>query len=207
MDSPSIARKKRKISAQTVEPFWRYSRSKYRGGGGRVYFEHFIVQCLSVNFHFLNNEKDYNKDFFTTGIIDDGLFFDGIKSYFSQNFSGSMLYTNSRRHIYMHRAKYRTTWSDQRTRIFWEWSYLKEHLKLRRISLKNIFGRKVFSTIYRYNLCLKKSFTLDISNTLLDNNPILWKLIPYYDRPLNSLQVYMWTSWVTLVHWSKYQAY
>ena len=67
-------------------------------------FSAVLVQYLLINFHFLNNNKDYKRDFFTTGTIDDGLSFDGIKSYLPSNFSGSMLYTISRRHIHMHRT-------------------------------------------------------------------------------------------------------
>jgi len=66
--------------------------------------EHLVEQYPSANFHFLNNDKNYNEDFFTIGTIDDGLSFDDIKSYFPKTFSGSMLYTISRRHTYMHEA-------------------------------------------------------------------------------------------------------
>jgi hypothetical protein len=38
------------------------------------------VQYFSVNFHFLNNNKSYNRDFFTIDTIDDGLSFHGIES-------------------------------------------------------------------------------------------------------------------------------
>ena len=68
-------------------------------GGGRSYFDYFLVHYSSVLFHFLSNDKDYNRDFFTADTIDDGLSFDGIKSYPWSNFSGSMLYTISRRQI------------------------------------------------------------------------------------------------------------
>jgi hypothetical protein len=44
---------------------------------------HFVVQYFSVNFHFLSNDKSYNRDFFTIYIIDDGLSFDAIEGTFS----------------------------------------------------------------------------------------------------------------------------
>lgn len=78
--------------------------------GSKVCLDHFLVQYFSVNFHFLTNDKDYNSDIFTTSTIDDGLSFGGVKSYPSSNFSESILYTMSRRHVQV----YIVTWSDQR---------------------------------------------------------------------------------------------
>ncbi len=142
-----------------------------------------------INFYFLNNSKDYNKEFFITGTIDDGLSFDGIKSYFWSNFSGSMLYTISRRPIHLWMA----TWSDQCGRIFESSLIWKSKSNCMESRWKNFvilnFGIKSFSTICGYNLCLKKSIILDISNALLDNNPIFGKVIPCSDSPWNSLQV------------------
>ena len=38
------------------------------------------LQYFPVKFDFLNNDKSYNRDFFTTYTIDDGLSFHGIES-------------------------------------------------------------------------------------------------------------------------------
>ncbi len=38
-----------------------------------MYLEYFVVQYFSINFHFLNNDKSYNRDYFTTNAMDDGL--------------------------------------------------------------------------------------------------------------------------------------
>jgi hypothetical protein len=62
------------------------------GGGGRVYLEYFAVQYFSVNFHFLNNDKSYKSNFFTTDTIDDGLSFDDIESILSPNFFFGIIY-------------------------------------------------------------------------------------------------------------------
>jgi hypothetical protein len=48
------------------------------------------LECLSdkyfsVNFHFLNNDKSCNRDFFTIDTIDGGLSFHGIRSPLSTN--------------------------------------------------------------------------------------------------------------------------
>ncbi len=47
---------------------------------------HVIVQYFSVNFHFLNNDKSYSRDFFTIDTIGYGLSFDGIEGAFSLKF-------------------------------------------------------------------------------------------------------------------------
>jgi hypothetical protein len=54
---------------------------------------HDVLQYFSVNFHFLNNNKSYSRDFFAVDTIDDGLSFDGIESTVSlECFSISTLY-------------------------------------------------------------------------------------------------------------------
>jgi hypothetical protein len=88
---PNIVRKKLKISAQMDESFWRYRRYKYRGVG--YIWGIFGEQYFSINFHFLNNNKSYNRDFFTINTIDHGLSFHGIKSILSWNIFFLILYT------------------------------------------------------------------------------------------------------------------
>jgi len=50
------------------------------------------VQYFSVNFHFLNNDKSYNSDFFTIDTIDDRLPFRDIETVLSSNIFGLILY-------------------------------------------------------------------------------------------------------------------
>jgi len=69
-----------KISAQSNEPFLRYSRYKY---GHRALFNVLYNLFFPVNFHFLNNDKSFVLDFFTMTTIEYGLSFDGIKNVFS----------------------------------------------------------------------------------------------------------------------------
>ncbi len=52
-----------------------------------------LEHYFSVNFHFLNNDQSYNRDFFTIYIIDDGLSFDGIKSIVLLDNISSVLHT------------------------------------------------------------------------------------------------------------------
>ncbi len=161
----------------------------FQVSGGRVYLKHFLVQYLLINFYFLNNDKDYHKDFFTTGTIDDGLSFDGIKSYFWSNFSGSMLYT-------ILGGLSTCGWQLGRisvinyfeSSLIWKSTSNCVESRWKKFVILN-FGIKSFSTICCYNLCLNKSDTLHISNALLDNNPIFGKVIPCSDSPWNSLQV------------------
>jgi hypothetical protein len=74
------------------------------------------VQYFSVNFHFLNNDKSYNRDFFTIDTIDDGLSFHDIESVLSSNIFGLVLYTIPRKGDPITKA----SWSDQRARSAWE---------------------------------------------------------------------------------------
>jgi hypothetical protein len=74
------------------------------------------VQYFSVNFHFLSNNKSYNRDFFTIDTIDDGLSFHGIESVLWSNIFGLVLYTILRKRDSIKKA----SWSDQRARSAWE---------------------------------------------------------------------------------------
>ena len=91
---PNIVRKKPKISAQMDESFPRYRRYKY-GGLCHIFriLEYFREPYFSVNFHFLNNNKSYNRDFFTINTIDHGLSFHNIKSILSSVIFVLVLYT------------------------------------------------------------------------------------------------------------------
>jgi hypothetical protein len=55
------------------------------------------VQYFSVNFHLLNNDKSYDKDFFTIDTIDDRLSFYDIESVLSLNVFELVLYTIPRK--------------------------------------------------------------------------------------------------------------
>ena len=101
---------------------------------GRSHLEYFIVQYFPVNLCFLNNNKSYNRDFFTINTIDDELSFHGIESVLSSNNLGLVLYTISGKHIHVYMA----SWSDQRARINRELSHLKEHIKLHRLTFSKI---------------------------------------------------------------------
>ena len=59
---------------------------------GRSHLEYLTVQYFSVNFHFLNNDKSYNSDFFTIDTIDDWLSFRDIETVLSSNIFGLILY-------------------------------------------------------------------------------------------------------------------
>ena len=67
------------------------------------------MQYLPVKFHFLNNNKSYNRDFFTIDTIDDGLSFHGIESFLLSNIFKLILYTISRKHGFIEKA----SWSNQ----------------------------------------------------------------------------------------------
>ncbi len=54
---------------------------------------HVVVEYFSVNFHFLDNDKRYSKDFFTIDTIGYGLSFDDLGGAFSLKFFRSALYT------------------------------------------------------------------------------------------------------------------
>ncbi len=56
------------------------------------------MQYFSVNFHFLNNDKSYDKDFFTIDTIDDRLSFYDIESVLSLNVFELVLYTTPRKY-------------------------------------------------------------------------------------------------------------
>ncbi len=56
------------------------------------------MQYFSVNFHFLNNDKSYDKDFFTIDTIDDRLSFYDIESVLSLNVFELVLYTIPRKY-------------------------------------------------------------------------------------------------------------
>ncbi len=71
--------------------------------------EYLIVQYFSVKFHFLNNNKSYNRDSFTIDTTDDGLSFHGIESVLSSNIFGFVLYTILTKHDSVDKA----SWSDQ----------------------------------------------------------------------------------------------
>ena len=65
--------------------------------------EHFVEQYFSVNFRFLNNDKSYDRDFFTIDTIDDELSFHGIKSPLSLNIFELVLYTIFGKHAHVYR--------------------------------------------------------------------------------------------------------
>jgi hypothetical protein len=67
------------------------------------------VQYFPVKFHFLKNDKSYNRDFFTIDTVHDWLSFHGIESVLSSNTYGMVLYTIFRRHVPIDKA----SWSDQ----------------------------------------------------------------------------------------------
>ena len=67
---------------------------------GRLNFEYFADQYFSVNFHFLNNDKSYKRDFFTIDTINHGLSFDSIESASLLNFDWLVLYTIFRRRLH-----------------------------------------------------------------------------------------------------------
>ncbi len=56
------------------------------------------MQYFSVNFHFLNNNNSYDKDFFTIDTIDDRLSFYDIESVLSLNVFELVLYTIPRKY-------------------------------------------------------------------------------------------------------------
>jgi hypothetical protein len=71
------------------------------------------MQYFSVNFHFLNKDKSYNRYFFTIDTIDDRLSFHGIESVLSLNIFGLVLYAMSIEHDLIDQA----SWSNQCDRI------------------------------------------------------------------------------------------
>ena len=81
--------------------------------GGSGIFGVFEIQHFSVDFHFLNNDKSYKRDFFTTDTIDDGLSFHDIKSILSSDIFCLVLYTIFGQSDLVDKA----SWSNQRTRI------------------------------------------------------------------------------------------
>jgi len=60
-----------------------------------------LVQYFSVNFHFLNNNKSYSRDFFTIDTIGYGLSFDGIEGTFPLKFFRSSVHTIFRKCLYI----------------------------------------------------------------------------------------------------------
>ena len=71
--------------------------------------EYRIVQYFPVNFHFLDNDKSYNRDCFIIDSIDDGVYFDGTEIVLSSNIFGLVLYTIFRKHDFIDKA----SWSNQ----------------------------------------------------------------------------------------------
>jgi hypothetical protein len=102
--------------------------------------EYLILQYFHVNFHFLNNDKSYNRDFFTIDTIDDGLSFHCIESVLSSNNLGLVLYTISGKHIHV----YRVTWLNQRAKPTQDRSHLKEHIKLHRMAFSEFCGNELW---------------------------------------------------------------
>ena len=58
------------------------------------------MQYFPVKFHFLKNNKSYNRDFFTIDTINHGLSFDSIESASLLNFDWLVLYTIFRRRLH-----------------------------------------------------------------------------------------------------------
>ncbi len=81
VDSPSKVRTKLKSSAQKNKPFERYGDYKYKQSPIFI-----IIAIFSVNFHFLKNNKSYDRDFFTIHTLNGGLSFDRIESTLSSSF-------------------------------------------------------------------------------------------------------------------------
>ena len=96
------------------------------------------MQYFPVNLYFLDNNKSYNRDFFTINTIDDELSFHGIESVLLSNNLGLALYTISGKHIHVYMA----SWSDQRARTNRELSHQKEHIKLHRLTFSKICGNE-----------------------------------------------------------------
>ena len=92
--------------------------------------EHLIVQYFSVKFHFLNNDKGYNRDFFTTDTTDDGLPFHSIKSILPFDNICLVVYTIFGKSVPNDKA----SWSHQGDRLTQKLFHLEEHIKLRRIA-------------------------------------------------------------------------
>ncbi len=80
---------------------------------GCTIFSIFLEHYFSVNFHFPENDKGYNRDFFTIYTIDDGLSFGGVKSILLSDNISLVLYTIFRKSNPVGIG----TWSNQRTRI------------------------------------------------------------------------------------------
>jgi hypothetical protein len=47
---------------------------------GQIYLKCFVMQYLSVSYHFLNKDKSYRTNLFSIESINDGLPFDSIES-------------------------------------------------------------------------------------------------------------------------------
>ncbi len=80
---------------------------------GYTIFSIFLEHYFSVNFHFPENDKGYNRDFFVIYTIDDGLSFGGIKSILLSDNISLVLYTIFGKSNPVGIG----TWSNQRTRI------------------------------------------------------------------------------------------
>ena len=105
--------------------------------GGSNPLKTFVNQCFTANFHFLNNDKSQNRDFFTTCTIDDGLSFGAIKSISSSD--NFYMVPHTMNVIFRHRVKvYGTNQSNQRDRKLRKWSHLKKHLRMHRTTFRKI---------------------------------------------------------------------
>ena len=74
---------------------------------------YFLEHYFSINFHFPENDKRYNRDFFTIYTIDDGLHFGGVKSIILSDNISLVSYTIFRKGVFGDN----TNWSNQRRRI------------------------------------------------------------------------------------------
>ena len=123
--------------------------------GGRLNQEYFAEQYFSINFHFLNNDKSYKRDFFTIYTIDDGLSFHDIKSILSSDIFYLVLYTIFGQSDLVDKA----SWSNQRTRINRDQSHLKEHIKMHRIASSEFCGIEFWYRKFSNNMPLFLSKT------------------------------------------------
>ena len=125
------------------------------------HLEYLTVQYFSVNFHFLESDKRYNRDFFTIYTIDDGLSFGGIQSILLSDNISLIPCTIFRKGV----SVFKANWSNQRCRIFRDQSHLKEQIKMHRIAFSEFcriefFYRNILNNIwlfYRQNRFSNKS--------------------------------------------------
>jgi hypothetical protein len=81
---------------------------------GSVIFSTFFSQYFPVNFHFLQSDTRYSREFFTIDTFDHGLSFHGIESALSSNIFWLKPYTIFRERDHLYRA----SWSNQWDRFF-----------------------------------------------------------------------------------------